>query len=44
MNPASDPSPPAGPPPIPWRAGWDAALAEARAARKVILIDVAKDP
>ena len=30
--------------PIPWRSGWDAALAEARAARRVVLIDVAKDP
>jgi hypothetical protein len=33
-----------GPPPIAWRTGWDAALDEARATRKVVLIDVAKDP
>jgi hypothetical protein len=32
------------PPPIAWRADWDAALAEARSTRRVVLIDVAKDP
>ena len=37
-------TPPAGSNPIAWRTDWDAALAEARAARKVALIDVSKDP
>jgi len=32
------------PPPIAWRTDWDAALDQARATRKVVLIDVAKDP
>ena len=32
------------PPPIPWLADWDAALAAARAERKPVLIDVFKDP
>lgn len=27
-----------------WRRDWDAALAEARASRRVVLIDVGKDP
>jgi hypothetical protein len=29
---------------IDWRFGWDAALAEARASRRPVLIDVFKDP
>lgn len=37
-------TPPAGSSPIAWRTDWDAAFAEARAARKVVLIDVVKDP
>jgi hypothetical protein len=31
-------------PAITWLTDWDAALAEARAIRKVVLIDVIKDP
>lgn len=27
-----------------WLTNWDEALAEARAARKVVLIDIVKDP
>jgi hypothetical protein len=27
-----------------WRTDWDGALAEARATRRVVLIDVWKDP
>ncbi len=30
--------------PIPWRTDWDTALADARAARKVVLVYVGKDP
>jgi hypothetical protein len=30
--------------PISWLNDWDAALAEARASRRVVLIDVWKDP
>lgn len=29
---------------IVWLTGWDAALAEARASKRVVLIDVWKDP
>jgi hypothetical protein len=34
--------PPAAP--ISWLTDWDAALAEARATRRVVLVDVWKDP
>ena len=44
MNGAGDPCPLADSPPIDWRSDWDAALAEARATRKAVLIDVSKDP
>lgn len=44
MNRAGGSSLPADPPPIAWRTDWDAALAEARSSRKVVLIDVGKDP
>ena len=37
----TDREPPA---PIAWLTDWDAALARARAERKVVLIDVFKDP
>ncbi|MEA2595760.1 MAG: hypothetical protein QOF01_2229 [Thermomicrobiales bacterium] len=30
--------------PIVWLTNWDTALAEARATRRVVLIDVWKDP
>jgi hypothetical protein len=30
--------------PVAWLTDWDAALAEARASRRVVLIDVWKDP
>lgn len=30
--------------PIDWLSDWDVALAEARASRRPVLIDVAKDP
>jgi hypothetical protein len=29
---------------IPWMDDWDAALAEARATKRVVLIDIWKDP
>lgn len=34
----------ADPPAIPWLTDWDAALAEARRTRRVVLIDIGKDP